>query len=88
MRVYTKPAAEHGQAYMVEDTTQVITLLEKMGVEVVQQPEAHQKVAIIDDYTSWEGSLNLLSHTGSTIEHMRRLVGRATANEIANNLRL
>jgi hypothetical protein len=88
VRVHTKPIGEHSQAYMSEDAAQVISLLEQMGVEVVQQPEMHQKVAIIDDQICWEGSLNILSHTGSTLEHMRRLVGRATAAEIKNNLRL
>jgi hypothetical protein len=86
--VYTKPAEEHSQAYMVEDANQVMSLLEKMGVKVVQQKDVHQKVAIIDDHISWEGSLNIFSHTGSTLEHMRRLAGSATAAEIKSNLRL
>jgi hypothetical protein len=63
-------------------------LLDKIGVKVVQQKDIHQKVAIIDDHISWEGSLNILSHTGSTLEHMRRLVGSGTAGEIKTNLRL
>ena len=80
--VYMKPVGEHSQAYMTEDATQVISLLEKMGVKVVQQPDIHQKVALIDDHICWEGSLSILSHTGSTLEHMRRLIGSATASEI------
>ena len=88
MRVYTKPVGEHSQTYMCEDAAQAVSLLDKMGVEVVQQPEIHQKVAIMDDNVCWEGSLNILSHTGNTLEHMRRLIGRATAAEIKNNLRL
>ncbi len=65
--VYTKPAEEHSQSYMIEDAAQVISLLDKMGVKLILQKEIHQKVAIIDDHICWEGSLNIFSHTGSTL---------------------
>jgi len=88
VRLYTKTIDEHSQTYMSEDAAQVISMLQKMGVEVIQLSDMHQKVALIDDHICWEGSLNILSHTGNPLEQMRRLTGSATALAIKENLRM
>lgn len=87
LTVYTKPVDEHPQRHMVKEAETVVGQLQNIGVTVVQRSMMHQKVAIIDDRISWEGSLNLLSQNDS-LEHMRRLEGTAFANEVRKNLRL
>jgi hypothetical protein len=87
LTVYTKPVDEHPQRHMVKEAETVVGQLQSIGVTVVQRSMMHQKVAIIDDRISWEGSLNLLSQNDS-LEHMRRLEGTAFASEVRKNLRL
>ncbi len=66
---------------------QVQNDLKQHGFEVNIQPSIHYKTAVIDGRISWEGSLNILSHS-NTKEHMRRFFGKGIATEILNNLNL
>lgn len=87
LKIFTRPIDEHKQDYMREDAATVITLLRQIGANVVAVPKIHQKVAILDSYICWEGSLNILSQRDSR-EHMRRLEGALLAAEVRRNLRL
>jgi len=66
---------------LIEHAENAIKLLTDWGVHVIQRKNIHQKIAIIDNNITWEGSLNILSHN-KTIEHMRRFIGENTANEV------
>jgi len=61
--------------------------LEKIGANVVQRKGMHQKIAIMDDKITWEGSLNILSHR-DTQDQMRRIDGAHAVQEIVRNLEL
>lgn len=57
-----------------------IELLQNIGIHVTLRHKIHEKVAIIDDTTLWEGSLNILSHR-DTSERMNRWVDRQMVSE-------
>lgn len=54
---------------------------------IVHQPKIHRKVALIDEYICWERSLNILSQNDG-YELMRRLTGKAIADEVLALLKL
>jgi transcriptional regulator with XRE-family HTH domain len=55
-----------------EDFNNLVVKLQSKGVHVLIRRFSHQKIVIIDGTISWSGSLNVLSHTGKTYEHMTR----------------
>ena len=66
-------------------------MLEETGVELICYHKCHQKVAIIDETLTWEGSLNILSHSPNektSTEQMRRFQDREVAKDSLTNLRL
>lgn len=65
-------------------------LLQETGVDLICYHKCHQKVAIIDEALTWEGSLNILSHSKKFIsrEQMRRFEGWEVARDSQRNLRL
>ncbi len=62
-----------------------LDMLRKAGVQVVFQPNIHQKFAVIDQRLVWYGSINLLSF-GSAKESMMRLESSNIANELLNTV--
>jgi superfamily I DNA and/or RNA helicase len=86
IRVYTKPINQQ-VGEMVNQAEVVIEQLRSIGIKVVERRSMHQKIAILDNTISWEGSLNILSHR-DTAEHMRRLEGSSSIEEIVRNLEL
>lgn len=86
IRVFTRPASEQG-GILKERAGQVIHYLEETGVKVFQLTKMHQKIAVTDRKITWEGSLNILSHSSSG-EHMRRIEGPGTAEQIIKNYQL
>jgi hypothetical protein len=60
-----------------------VQILEELGAVVDLRIGMHQKLLLIDDNITWTGSLNLLSHSGSTRELMLRVEGRRTALTIS-----
>lgn len=86
IRIFTRPPLEQGDS-LEEQAGQVISLLQEMGVKVIQLSKMHQKIAVIDRRITWEGSLNILSHHTSR-EHMRRFEGPKTAEQIIRNYHL
>ncbi len=86
IRVYTRPKNQQS-GDMANQADIVVDQLRSIGVNVIERQSMHQKVAIIDNTTAWEGSLNILSHK-DTEEHMRRFEGGSTIEEIIRNLEL
>jgi hypothetical protein len=78
--VVTCPSESHDE-YMCGQSIEVIKMLQEMGIEVIKVPRIHQKVILIDEKISWEGSMNWLSHR-VTAEHMRRLDEPELVSEI------
>jgi hypothetical protein len=56
-----------------------VRVLETLGAIIDVRSRMHEKLVLIDDETTWVGSLNPLSHAGKTSEIMCRLEGRGTA---------
>ena len=84
--VYTRPINQQ-VGEMVNQADAVIRQLRSIGAKVIERRSMHQKVAMIDNSISWEGSLNILSHR-DTGEHMRRFEGPSAIEEIVKNLEL
>ena len=59
----------------IEEVESLIALLEKLNIHVSIRTKVHEKIAVIDDFVLWEGSLNFMSHR-DTSERMRRFVDR------------
>lgn len=62
-------------------------LLESIGVHVTQVSRIHGKNVVIDFKISWEGSMNVLSHTNAK-EHMRRSTDSDEVYEIVRQQEL
>lgn len=69
--INTKPFEEHEQSYQSQ-AMWAVGVMQDMGIEVLMTGGHHRKLAIIDDETLWEGSLNILSQNDSC-EIMRRI---------------
>lgn len=69
--INTKPFEEHEQSYQSQ-AMWAVGMMQDMGIEVLMTGGHHRKLAIIDDETLWEGSLNILSQNDSC-EIMRRI---------------
>lgn len=80
IKIFTKPPKEEKEK-MKDNKKEAIEVFKKMNIEVLYKEEMHQKVAIIDNKISWEGSLNILSHN-NTNEQMRRFFSKEIVNEM------
>ncbi len=67
--INTRSPDEH-ESPMFEQAQECVSILQLLGAKVLYTSGLHRKLAILDDAT-WEGSLNILSHTDSC-EIMRR----------------
>lgn len=61
--VVTRPAAEQEQD---SELASLQKYLEEAGVKLIYRKKLHEKAAFIDDKICWLGSLNILSHSGSS----------------------
>jgi hypothetical protein len=86
IRIYTRPVNQQ-VGEMANQADVVIRQLRSIGANVIEHRSMHQKVAILDNAITWEGSLNILSHR-DTGEHMRRFEGPSAIEEIIRNLDL
>lgn len=84
--VNTKPVEEHNQV-LYEQAMQAIAVLQEIGVIVIMTVGHHRKVAVIDDDTLWEGSLNILSQNDSC-EFMRRIQSTTLVDEMIDFIKL
>lgn len=78
--VNTKPLNEHELSFYVQ-AEQAIAQLQDLGVKVLLTVGHHRKLAVIDDDTVWEGSLNILSQNDSC-EFMRRIHSQLHSQEM------
>ncbi len=82
--IVTRPPNE--QSTWAEDSTkEAREKLQEIGANFYFRSNMHQKIAIIDNAIAWEGSLNILSHK-DTEEHMRRLTGEKTIEQLCEDL--
>ena len=65
-------------------TYEGIRLLLDAGVHVTLRPRIHEKLTILDERVSWEGSLNYLSYQDTT-ERINRWTDRAKLEEIIHS---
>ncbi|MFC1928650.1 AAA domain-containing protein [Chloroflexota bacterium] len=86
IRIYTRPVNQQ-VSEVASQSEIVVGQLRSIGVNVIERRNMHQKVAILDNDVTWEGSLNILSHRDSG-EQMRRFTGESTVDEIIKNLEL
>ncbi len=84
VRIVTLPAEEFGGGGTAE-VTELVRGLRDLGVTVDLRAGMHEKIAILDGHILWHGSLNILSHRG-TSESMLRLDSRASCQKLARFL--
>lgn len=75
--INTKPIGEQDFEYRVQ-TEQCITALQEIGADILFTGGHHRKLAVIDRYILYEGSLNILSQNDSC-EIMRRIDSKKLA---------
>ena len=79
--IYTRNPYHH-DGILVSESLKGISILREAGATVVTCDDMrHRKLAIIDDYILWEGSLNMLSQNGSK-EVMRRSVSKELCQQM------
>ena len=76
--VNTRPPEEHDDEYALQ-ALEAVALLQDAGITVLFTIKHHRKLAVIDQETFWEGSLNILSYYDSC-EIMRRTVSPSEAD--------
>jgi len=84
--IITRPPIEQGSR-LKEHAEEIIGYLESIGIIIYQRRKIHQKIAVVDNYINWFGSLNILSHN-DTNEQMARMCGTQTAMELIKILEL
>lgn len=73
--IYTRNPYHH-DGILISESLKGIGILREAGVVVIACNDMrHRKLAMIDGYILWEGSLNMLSQNGSK-EVMRRIVSK------------
>jgi phosphatidylserine/phosphatidylglycerophosphate/cardiolipin synthase-like enzyme len=75
--VITRPVESYKESKQINECIEYL----QISVTVVQKPNIHQKIILIDNRLVWYGSINLLSY-GSSEESMMRLESRALAAEL------
>ncbi|MBS2005060.1 MAG: hypothetical protein JST44_26340, partial [Cyanobacteria bacterium SZAS LIN-5] len=86
VRVITLPSALLNE-HMADQSALVMENLLDLGVEVITVPKIHQKIILVDEKVSWDGSLNWLSHK-DTAEHINRSENLEKVAEISESLNI
>ena len=84
LAVTTRPVDDYADKDRLRITA-LIDLLRKHDVKVIERPNIHQKFAVIDNRTSWYGSINLLNF-GSSEESIMRLESKGISEELLRTL--
>jgi hypothetical protein len=84
--INTRDPLEHEGKYQIQ-AQDVVENLQKLGATVLFTGGHHRKLAIIDRLTTWEGSLNILSHNDSC-EIMRRTQSVALAKQLMQFIKI
>lgn len=80
--INTRNPEEHDDIYQ-RQAIEAIALFQALDIAVLYTVGHHRKLAIIDNETIWEGSLNILSFNDSC-EIMRRIVSPKDAQILVN----
>lgn len=87
IHIITRDPAEHDEFFKHQATNEILMCYE-LGIKfTLIKGNFHRKLAIIDRFITWEGSLNILSQ-GYSKEIMRRIEGKQTTTELINFLGL
>jgi phosphatidylserine/phosphatidylglycerophosphate/cardiolipin synthase-like enzyme len=85
--IYTRNPYRH-DGILVTESINGIGILREAGVTVITcEDMRHRKLAVIDGYILWEGSLNMLSQNGSK-EVMRRSVSNELCQQMLRFIRV
>lgn len=84
--INTRNPNEHDIVYQLQ-AEQAVADLQSLGILVLYTAGHHRKVALLDNFIIWEGSLNILSHNDSC-EIMRRTMSASLAHQMARFLKL
>jgi phosphatidylserine/phosphatidylglycerophosphate/cardiolipin synthase-like enzyme len=85
--IYTRNPYHH-DGILVTESINGIGILREAGVTVITcEDMRHRKLAVIDGYILWEGSLNMLSQNGSK-EVMRRSVSNELCQQMLRFIRV
>jgi phosphatidylserine/phosphatidylglycerophosphate/cardiolipin synthase-like enzyme len=84
--INTRDPYEHEPEYEMQAQA-AVDKLQAIGVQVLYTVKHHRKLAIIDRKVTWEGSLNILSHSDSA-EIMRRINSEADAKALIRFIKL
>lgn len=80
LTVYTRPLEEHQNRY---GFNLAYGRLQRLGTDVKFVSKIQQRLAIIDDFVWWEGTINILGFHDSR-EHMRRFQGLAAKSQLSH----
>lgn len=79
--IFTRNSLHH-DGILISEATRGIAILRKAGAKVIACDDMrHRKLAMIDGFILWEGSLNMLSQNGSK-EIMRRITSRELCDQM------
>jgi phosphatidylserine/phosphatidylglycerophosphate/cardiolipin synthase-like enzyme len=85
--IYTRNPYHH-DGILVTESINGISILREAGAIVISCNDMrHRKLAMIDGYILWEGSLNMLSQNGSK-EVMRRIVSMELCQQMLRFIRV
>ena len=84
--INTRDPREHDHT-MRFDAEAAIAELQEMGVQVLYTDNHHRKLAIIDGWILWEGSLNIMSQNTSC-EIMRRIESPEMAEQMIEFIKI
>jgi len=84
VRAYVRPRQEQPES-LRPGFPEAIRNLESRGVQILQRPGMHEKVAAVDGAILWHGSLNILSHNSSR-ESMLRFESSDLVQEVLGDL--
>jgi superfamily II DNA or RNA helicase len=80
LTVATRPADDYPDKDRLR-VAQMLDVLRKHDAAIIERSRIHQKFAVIDNRTSWYGSINLLSF-GNSEESIMRLESKSIAEEL------
>lgn len=84
--INTRDPIEHEPEYRMQAQI-AVEKMQSIGIQVLYTVKHHRKLAVIDRRVTWEGSLNILSHSDSC-EIMRRIDSESEAKALLRFIEL
>lgn len=78
--INTRNPEEHDGVYQ-DQANEAIAKMQELGIKVLYTSGHHRKLAVIDHYIVWEGSLNIMSFNDSC-EIMRKIESTTLARQL------